>query len=146
MGTFDEGTVDRYETTADYLEARVAQVFDTPNAARPRWTAQDAEAVAWMLRTCTMPPGPAPVWGSADTDERTAKMPERDPHLELYDSTQNRRPVTRWRLVGANGEKMAASQGYTRRTSARAGAKRAHPGLDIRDLTKHKPRGGASHR
>jgi hypothetical protein len=36
-----------------YVRGRVAHVFDTPGAKRPRWTAQDAEAVREVCNLLT---------------------------------------------------------------------------------------------
>jgi Domain of unknown function (DUF1508) len=37
-----------------------------------------------------------------------------------------------WRAIGANGEIMAASEGYTRKASAVRAARRLYPGWEIR--------------
>lgn len=49
-------------------------------------------------------------------------------HIEIF---AGRSGGHYWRVVGANGEKMSASQAYTRRSSAKRAARRLHPALPI---------------
>lgn len=55
----------------------------------------------------------------------------RELHVEILRGKSKRRP---WHivLVGANGEKMVTSQGYTRVGSARRSAARVFPALPVR--------------
>ena len=54
-------------------------------------------------------------------------------HVEVYRSAHPLRPFLRWRwrLVGGNGEIMAASQAYTRKASAVRGAHAANPDVPV---------------
>lgn len=51
-------------------------------------------------------------------------------HIEIYRG-KGKHPW-RYRMVAANGEIIAQSEGYTRRSSARRGALRDHPGIPVR--------------
>lgn len=57
-------------------------------------------------------------------------------HVEIFKSSGIR--PWRYRLVGGNGEPMTRSQGYSSKWSAKRGARKAHAGIEIRDLTKEK--------
>lgn len=55
--------------------------------------------------------------------------------VEVY---KGRRGQFRWRAKARNGEIIASSEAYTRRDSARRGARRAFPKAEIRVVTQRR--------
>lgn len=49
-------------------------------------------------------------------------------HVEVFEGRDGK---GRFRVVGANGQKMDASQGYSRRSNARRAARNLYPDLPI---------------
>jgi hypothetical protein len=59
-------------------------------------------------------------------------------HVEIFPSNTSPPRVRNWhvRLVAGNGQKLATSEGYTTKWSAKRAARRMFPGLEIEEADK----------
>lgn len=63
-------------------------------------------------------------------------MTRRPPILELYPCRVRGLPRFRFRVRGRNGERMSASQPYTRRHDAKRAGLRVSPGAEVRNVAR----------